>query len=382
MSGKMIITVGIPGSGKSTWANKVKLSDPENTIIVERDASRSSLFGESYHHGNFPKDKEDQVTRVNQELIKKGLREGKTVIVSDTNINPRSVQSLLKTARNYKVDYSFEYFDVDPSVCKSRNVARGAAGGREVPDFVMDRMISQAYGDDGKLKEIKVGSDGRVFMVAQSTRGSRIIDRFNKQAEFNNPFVDNAVVFVDVDGTLANNSGHAHKYLHKPEKKQFDKFFKAIKDAPVNENVRDLANKMRDEEGLSIVVLTGRDDSAAEELVSFVKRSGIKVSKLVAKKEGDYRPDYDFKHEIIENMKNEGLVPVHALDDREGSIKTLEAHGIMVSKVDTPVFTDDMTGDEIFPNPNVNSIYGSGYCIRCGKPLKNGGNIGPKCRLK
>ena len=36
---------------------------------------------------------------------------------------------------------------------------------------------------------------------------------------------------------------------------------------------------MRDEEGISIFVLTGRSDSHSQELLDFIKRSGIKASK-------------------------------------------------------------------------------------------------------
>lgn len=381
----MILTVGVPGSGKSTVAKQIKAADPENVVIVERDQTRSNLFGEKYHKGNFPKREENQVTAVNNALIKKGLREGKTVIVSDTNLNFRTVGALAKTARDYGADLSFEHLDVDPQECKRRNRARGAAGGREVPDHVMDRMISQSYGDDGHLKEMKVGANGAVFFVPQSTPGSRLIDSYNKKAEFDHPMVDEAVVFVDVDGTLANNGADASYYLNNPNnsRKNFEGFFRSIAKAPVNENVRDLANRMRQEEGVGIVVLTGRSDSHAKELLEFIKKSGIKASRVIAKKDGDYRPDSDFKHEVITSLKSEGLVPVHALDDRESSIRIMEDHGILVSRVDIPEVTLPTDGSRpaYGEAPAVNTIYGQGVCIRCGKPLKSG-NIGPKCRLK
>lgn len=383
MAGKMILTVGIPGSGKSTVADRMKAENPEQVVVVERDQTRTNLFGEKYHRGNFPAKSEAQVTRVNEELMKRALREGKTVIVSDTNINPRNVQTLAKTARTYSADLSFEYFDVAPEECKRRNRARGAAGGREVPDHVMDRMISQAYGDDGRLKEMKVGANGQVFFVPRSTPGSRMLDAYNKKAEFANPMVDKAVLLVDVDGTLANNAHDAARYLHPTDggKKNFEGFFRSIANAPVNSQVRDLANRMREEEGLSIVVLTGRSDSHAKELLDFVKRSGIKASRVVAKREGDFRPDSDFKKEILAEFAEEGLVPVHALDDRDTSIRIMEEAGIMVSRVDIPVFNGGANLREAAPEPVVNTVYGSGACIRCGQPLKKG-NIGPKCRLK
>ena len=382
MPGKMILTVGVPGSGKSTIAKQLKAADPENVVVVERDETRTMIAGEGYHRKNPDKQVENQVTVINEKLIKQGLAAGKTVVVSDTNINPRNVQNVTKIGRDYGAEISFEHFDVPPEECKRRNKARGAAGGREVPHHVMERMISQAYGDDGHLKEMKMASKtGKLFFVPKSTPGSRLIDKYNQKAEFDNPITERGAVIVDVDGTLASNAHDAEGFLHQPDGKQYDKFFKAIAKAPVNSQVRDLANRMRDEEGLNIVLLTGRSDSAAAELLQFVKKSGIKASRVICKKADDFRPDYDFKHEVIENMKKDGLVPVHAIDDREQSINTLQAHGIMVSRVDTPTFAPGADLRVPGPEPKVNTIYGSGYCIKCGSPLKNGGNIGPKCGL-
>lgn len=42
---KIILTIGISGSGKSTWAHTQWKKDPLNTIIVNRDKIRELLFG-------------------------------------------------------------------------------------------------------------------------------------------------------------------------------------------------------------------------------------------------------------------------------------------------------------------------------------------------
>jgi predicted kinase/sulfur carrier protein ThiS len=384
MAGKLILTVAVPGAGKSTWANAQKAQDPENVVIVERDATRSTLFGDSYHKGHPQKSAEEKVTQVNTELIKQGLREGKTVIVSDTNLNPRFLPAVIKIGKDYGAEVSFQHFDVDPKECIRRNNARGKAGDRLVPYPIMTRMIEQAYGEDGHLKEMKLGSNGQVFFVPKTTPGSNLIEAFNKKAEFDNPMPDGAILLVDVDGTLANNHHDAARFLRPPagEKKDFPAFFRGIQKAPVNKQVRDLANRMRDEEGISIFVLTGRSDSHSQELLDFIKRSGIKASKVIAKREGDFRPDSDFKDEILNELDKEGYSIVHALDDRASSVRTLESRGILVSRVEVPTFPAGADLSIPAPEPTLNTIYGSGYCIRCGQPLKNGGNLGPKCRLK
>ena len=45
MKGKLTITIGISGSGKSTWAHEQWSKDPKNTVLISRDKIRELLFG-------------------------------------------------------------------------------------------------------------------------------------------------------------------------------------------------------------------------------------------------------------------------------------------------------------------------------------------------
>lgn len=385
MAGKLILTVGIPGSGKSTWAQELRRTSPPGSVrVVERDELRTLLFTDAYHRGTPDNKSENQVTALQEKLVEEGLRAGATVIVSDTHVEPRRVRPWVEKAQAAGAECAFEYFDVAPEECKRRNSARGAAGGREVPAFIMDAMIAKGYGEDGHIKEYKVSpSNGSVSFVPRSTRGMKQVEKFNREMEARHPFSGKAVVLVDVDGTLANNAHHASYFLHGPQrrKKDFPGFYKAIEEAEVNTAVVDLAHRMKQEEGMSIVVLTGRDDRYARELLNFVRRSGLQASRLYCKRDGDFRPDRDYKHEVLEDLKREGFIPVHALDDREGSIATMRAHGITVSQVAVPLVTlpeDGSFPTEAPPMPAVTTTYGDGHCIRCGSKLKKG-NIGRRC---
>lgn len=383
---KVIFLHGLPGSGKSTIAEDyIKNHSDEDVVRINRDDIRTTLFGEQYHKGNPDKKSEAQVTTVQQGLFREALRKGQTIIDDNTNLNGRGLFNTVKLAREYGAEFEQIHVDVPVEVAKERNKRRGDAGGRRVPDEVIDRMASFGYGPDGKIKNFKISKNG-VFAFPQTTEGGMLIADFNTHLEKKNPLKGSAVVLIDVDGSLANNAHDAERYLKVPtengQKKDFTAFYKSIENAPFNTEVRDLANRMRDEDDLNLVVLTGRDDSRAKELLSFINRSGIKASRVIAKKTGDYRPDFEYKKEIIENLREEGLVPVHAFDDREGSIRTMEEAGIMVSRVATPVFRPNTNLRNPAPQPEVNTVYGSGYCIRCGQQLKSGGNIGPKCRLK
>lgn len=362
---KVFLTVGLPGSGKSTWAEEVRDGDPENVLVVERDQIRTELFGAKYHEGKPDGKSEAKVTVVQQERIKNGIRDGKTVIVSDTHSNPKAAKTNVELVRSYGAEPEFKYFDIPVEECKRRNKIRGDKGGRRVPDFVIDKMASKLYDDSGRMKEYVVGSQNEVFLVPKTTQGSELLDKYNKKKEFENPFIDEAVVIVDVDGTLANNSADAERYLGSG-KRDFKSFFKAIGNAEPNQSVVELVTNMRKKDGLGIIVLTGRSDQYAKELLSFIDRSGIPVSRVYAKRQGDNRKDYDYKKEILDKIEQDYSI-VHAVDDRESSIAVFERRGVLVSRVDV--------------EGNLNSFYGSGICLKCGKPIKSG-NIGPKCRLK
>ena len=384
MPGKVIFFSGLPGSGKSTEAKKLRDSmEPGTCIIVERDEIRSVLFGEDYHRRNPDRKAEEQVSAIQNQLIEESLRKGMTVINSDTNLNQRFLSKNVKSALALGAKVEHVSVDVPVEVAKERNRLRGESGGRFVPEEVIDRMAERAYGGDGKMKRIILSDSGSVYFVDEGTESRKLLNDFNRKLEKKYPIEGKSTVLVDVDGTLANNGYLARRYFQNPgKKKDFLSFYRGIAEAPVNGKVRDLANSMRDNDGLNLIVLTGRDDEYSRELIDFIERSGIKASRVIAKGRGDFRADREFKNEVIGKLREDGLVPVHAIDDRESSIETMERNGIMVSRVSTTEGGFDENRDFPDPEPEVKTVYGSGTCIRCGSPLKSGGNIGPTCRTK
>lgn len=384
MTGKMVLTFGLPGSGKTTHALKMVDEDPQNIIRANRDDLRTILApeGEKYHSGAPRKDVENNVSHVQQEIIRKGLREGKTVIVDDTNLNPRRVKPLVELARKYKAEIEQVHVDVPVEECIRRNNKRGDEGGRRVPEEVIRGMAKNAYGKDGHLKEFIIGDNGTVHTAEQTTPGMKKIDEFNNRSMVKNPPKGKAVVILDMDGTLFNNEADSARYLgQEGQKKDFHSFYTNITKAPVNSKVRNLVNSMYDNDDLTIIAVTGRSDDYAAELIEALDNSGAKVSQLIMKKEGDNRPSNEHKRSTIKKLQEQGLIVAHAVEDRDMDLKMLAKQGIMTTQVHKPVVDPSNILDE-YPEPEINTVYGSGHCIRCGSKLKNGGNIGRVCATK
>ena len=120
MTAHLILTIGLPGSGKSYWADTQVAADPENTIKVERDEVRLRLTGDRRNHSM-----EMEVTDVCYVTVRDALRDGKTAIVSDTNLKRKYRKHWRDLAFRYGAEYTERSFlDVPLELCLERNAAR------------------------------------------------------------------------------------------------------------------------------------------------------------------------------------------------------------------------------------------------------------------
>ena len=124
--GRIILAVGLPGSGKSTYFARRGIhplsSDTLRLWLLDDETDQSFQSG---------------VFRALRYLLELRLRRGRPRnYVDATNLNPKERRPYFRLADRYGYELEAIFFDVPAEVCRERNRRRG----RHVPEEAMDRM--------------------------------------------------------------------------------------------------------------------------------------------------------------------------------------------------------------------------------------------------
>lgn len=139
---KVILTVGIPASGKSTWA--IAEAKKTGAMIVCRDDIRKML-------GLGWNEDENKVTKVAYCLIKGLLESGHDFIVADTSINKRNREIMIKyimLCSKQLASVELKFFPISITEACRRDDLREARVGPSVI-FNMQRHYIEQFGRAG-----------------------------------------------------------------------------------------------------------------------------------------------------------------------------------------------------------------------------------------
>ena len=182
---KIILTVGCPGSGKSTWAREFIAKNP-GFFNINRDDYRQSIMGhEERDEYKYTKKKESIVTYMQHDAAHMILCQDGTkgVIISDTNLNPERRLVWEEYAKQWGHEIVYQVFDVPWTELVKRNAKRGT---KAVPIDVLRSMYSHMReykglpvykGTPGKPKAVIFDLDGT--LAIHTSRGPYELDKLS-----------------------------------------------------------------------------------------------------------------------------------------------------------------------------------------------------------
>lgn len=218
--------VGLPGSGKSTFAKDLMKREPGKWLKVNKDLVREML-----HNNVWSQENEELTRKVHDNTILAGLRYGKNIINDNTNLSKYSLRKLHKLLENVgDVKVIYKAFQVGVEECLRRNALR--EGKARVPDEVIKEMAKKAGIRNGN--EIK---DEEFYYPPKAQA---------KKYDNNNDLPK--AIICDLDGSIAEIS-HRSPY----------DTAKCFADMPVS-SVVDIV-KMFHRDGHKIIFCSGREDT-------------------------------------------------------------------------------------------------------------------------
>ena len=138
MNNTMYIICGVSGSGKGYFIdNKLKQQVPD-AVILSSDKMRGILFGDENSQQN-----RGLVFGVLKREADKAVKEGKNCIIDATNLNPRDRRDWITIAQKYGTKIVAFVIERDKDTILKQQEKRKSEGGRYVPEFVIDKMISK-----------------------------------------------------------------------------------------------------------------------------------------------------------------------------------------------------------------------------------------------
>lgn len=134
---QVILMVGCPGSGKSTWS-KNAASVNNDIVRLCPDEYRAKL-GEGEEDQSVSEQAFAAVKRDMAEALKNGI----SVLIDATLMYRKARKDFIHIAKQYEAKVIAVVFEVDEKTAIERNAKRASEGGRNVPTHIIQNMLSK-----------------------------------------------------------------------------------------------------------------------------------------------------------------------------------------------------------------------------------------------
>ena len=168
--GRLIILVGLPGSGKSTYAKSFPKEAIGDVVWLSSDTIRKELYGDESIQGD-----PNKVFQVLHQRVRTYLTGDSTVIYDATNVNRKSRKQVISIAKSLLAYIEAHIVWCPYEECIRRDANRERTVGREVIDKFIKRWETPFF-DEG-IDKIKIVNTYDEFDRDEYTR--RIISEMD-----------------------------------------------------------------------------------------------------------------------------------------------------------------------------------------------------------
>ncbi|CAH0994638.1 hypothetical protein EMA8858_00750 [Emticicia aquatica] len=281
----ILILRGLPASGKSTYARKLIDENRGAWKRLNKDELRAMLDNSQHSTNN-----EKFVERVRDMMLIEALKEGKHVVIDDTNLSDRPVERIQQVIGRFKketgqeVKIEFKIMETSLEECLARDEVREKKVGREV--------IMRMYNDHIAKEKSPINTTKK--QVDLSKRGPH----YQSQDDTLPP-----AILCDIDGTLA--------IIHNRSPFDTQRCETDLLNEPIAELVKNYASM-----GVKIILMSGRDENARRPTTNWLTYNKIPFDALFMRAAGDSRKDSIVKKELYEAHVKDQYFVKFVLDDR------------------------------------------------------------------
>ena len=278
---KLLILVGAPGSGKSTFA-RYFIRTEDNWVRVNRDDFRLMQFGDTLMSPFY----EERITKMVEASVITLLKNHTNVIIDATNSSLRTLEDMVRTYTEY-ADISFKVFDLSVEELVKRCDKRYEQTGKFIPKSAIEKHVTQ-------LQYTKEKFDFKP------------IPRTVKEATLTYTAQDSTLpkaVICDLDGTLSLLNGR-------------DPYDASSADEDLLNVPVARVLQMAKAQGYKVILLSGREQLYREPTERFLSKHQIAYDLLLMRTTNDYRKHNIIKKELFQQEIAGKYFIEFLLDDR------------------------------------------------------------------
>ena len=296
---KLILTRGIQGSGKSTWAKSWVAEDPEHRIRINNDDIRNMLGP------YWVPSREDIVSSAKRNFALNGMLLGYDIVVDNMNLNPKEIKfwtDIVDTHNSsdpravkpdivrWEYEIEFKDFFISLEECIRRDAAR--------PNPIGEKVIRDTW--------------RRYKHFIQTSEVERYVNNLRDWDE-NKP----TCVVIDMDSTTCFNTTKRPWFGEGSTEAM-------LKDIP-NKGVVDLVKS----QPYPIVVCTGRNKDQYKVTIEWLANQGINPVDCYMRENEDYRKGVEVKSELMNQILDKYNVLV-VFEDCEPIVQKFRDMGLTV----------------------------------------------------